>query len=102
MFTFRFVVRLVRPTSPLDVYPYYIFAHARTPAYACKRVHVYNNVLRINPLTKMLLYVKNLLKSKLFIRKIWLFRKIVVLLHSLLRNALSLSDIRKSSLKDFT
>ena len=92
MFTFRFVVRLVRSTSPLDVHPYYICAHARTPAHASEHVYVYYNVLRINPLTKMLLFVKILLKSKLFIRKIWLFRKIVVLLHSLLRNALSLSN----------
>ena len=34
--------------------------------------------------------------------KVWLFGLSVVLLHSLLRNTLSLSNKRKSSLKDFT
>ena len=92
MFTFRFIVRLFRLTSPLDVYPYYICAHARTPAHASVRVHVYYKVQRIILLTETLLIVKILLKYYFFARKIWLFLKIVVLLHSLLRNALSLSN----------
>ena len=54
MFTFRFIVRLFRLTSPLDVYPYYICAHARTLAHASVRVHVYNNVLCLNPHIKTL------------------------------------------------
>ena len=43
-----------------------------------------------------------LLFLKLFSRKIWWNGKLLVLLHSLLRNTLSLSNKGKSSLKDFT
>ena len=50
----------------------------------------------------MFITVKCLAKMKLFCEKIWWNEKLLVLLHSLLRNTVSLSNKRKSSLKDFT
>ena len=50
----------------------------------------------------MFITVKCLTKMKLFCEKIWWNGNLLVLLHSLLRNTLSLSNKRKSSLKDFT
>ena len=64
--------------------------------------YVYNKVKRKIFVIQVFIYVKSRRKTKLFFRNIWQFRKIVVLLHSLLRNTVSLSDKRKSSLKDFT
>ena len=64
--------------------------------------YVYNKVNRKIFVIQVFISVKSRRKTKLFFRNIWQFRKIVVLLHSLLRNTVSLSDKRKSSLKDFT
>ena len=55
-------------------------------------VHVYYNVLCISLLTEIVSTVKILLISKLFCGNIWWVRKMFVLLHSLLRNTLSLSN----------
>ena len=40
----------------------------------------------------MFITVKYLAKKQLFCENVWLFRKMLVLLHSLLRNTLSLSN----------
>ncbi len=64
-------------------------------------VQVYNKVLCLLFLTKTPLTVKILLISKLFSGKIWWNRKLLVLLHSLLRNALSLSNIKKEFFERF-
>ena len=53
-------------------------------------MHVYNNEPGVLIALKSLLTVKILLISKLFIGKIWRFGEMFVLLHSLLRNTLSL------------
>ena len=50
----------------------------------------------------MFITVKYSAKKQLFCEKIWWNEKKLVLLHSLLRNTVSLSNKRKSSLKDFT
>ena len=69
-----------------------LFMYAQERVYALvythirKCVHIYYNVWSIILLTLCGLFVKILLKSKLFLRNTLLFRKIVVLLHSLLRN----------------
>ena len=52
-------------------------------------------------LTEMPLSVKILLISKLFRENIWWVRKMFVLLHSLLRNTLSLSNIKKEFFERF-
>ena len=52
-------------------------------------------------LTEMLLSVKILLISKLFRENIWWVRKMFVLLHSLLRNTLSLSNMKKEFFERF-
>ena len=72
---------------------------ARTHAHC---LHVYNKVKYQEKYDKYRKSVKILLISNLFLGNIWWFRKMFVLLHSLLRNTISLSNKRKSSLKDFT
>ena len=72
---------------------------ARTHAHC---LHVYNKVKYQEKYDKYRKSVKIVLIFKLFLGNIWWFRKMFVLLHSLLRNTISLSNKRKSSLKDFT
>ena len=48
--------------------------------------YVYNKVNRKIFVIQVFISVKSRRKTKLFFRNIWQFRKIVVLLHSLLRN----------------
>ena len=72
---------------------------ARTHAHC---LHVYNKVKYQEKYDTYRKSVKILLISNLFLGNIWWFRKMFVLLHSLLRNTISLSNKRKSSLKDFT
>ena len=59
---------------------------ARTPAHC---LHVYNKVKYLEKYDKYRKSVKILLISKLFLGNIWWFRKMFVLLHSLLRNTIS-------------
>ena len=59
---------------------------ARTPAHC---LHVYNKVKYQKKYDKHSESVKILLISKLFLGNIWWFRKMFVLLHSLLRNTIS-------------
>ena len=49
----------------------------------------------------MFIIVKYLAKIKLFSRNIWLFRKLFVLLHSLLRNQALLKAIKKEFFERF-
>ena len=62
------------------------------PTRRYERVYVYNKVFGIKISAKQDESVKILLISKLFPENVWQFRKMFVLLHSLLRNTLSLSD----------
>ena len=63
--------------------------------------YVYYNVQSSRLLTEMPLSVKMLLISKLFRENIWWVRKMFVPLHSLLRNTLSLSNIKKEFFERF-
>ena len=72
---------------------------ARTHAHC---LHVYNKVKYQKKYEKYSRSVKILLIYKVFLGNIWWFRKMFVLLHSLLRNKISISYKRKSSLKYFT
>ena len=62
------------------------------PTRRYERVYVYNKVFGIKISAKQDENVKILLISKLFLKNVWWFRKMFVLLHSLLRNTVSLSD----------
>ena len=62
---------------------------ARTYAHC---LHVYNKVKYQEKYDKYRKSVKILLISKLFLGNIWWFRKMFVLLHSLLRNTISQGD----------
>ena len=73
-------------------YPLNICAQAHPYVLTPVCAHIYNNVLCAEVATIVFLIVKILLKSKLFPRNILLFGKQLVLLHSLLRNTLSLSE----------
>ena len=57
--------------------------------------YVYNKVKRKIFVIQVFIYVKSRRKTKLFFRNIWQFRKIVVLLHSLLRNQALLKAIKE-------
>ena len=78
-----------------------LFMYAQERVYALvythirKCVHIYYNVWSIILLTLCGLFVKILLKYKVFLGKVWLFRKFVVLLHSLLRNQAFLKAIKE-------
>ncbi len=71
---------------------------ARTHAHC---LHVYNKVKYQEKYDKYRKSVKILLISKLFLGNIWWFRKMFVLLHSLLRNTVSLSNIKKEFFERF-
>ena len=57
--------------------------------------YVYNKVNRKIFVIQVFISVKSRRKTKLFFRNIWQFRKIVVLLHSLLRNQALLKAIKE-------
>ena len=57
--------------------------------------YVYNKVKRKIFVIQVFISVKSRRKTKLFFRNIWQFRKIVVLLHSLLRNQALLKAIKE-------
>ena len=71
---------------------------ARTHAHC---LHVYNKVKYQEKYDKYRKSVKIVLISKLFLGNIWWFRKMFVLLHSLLRNTVSLSNIKKEFFERF-
>ena len=98
---------MIRPFSSYSLILVFLIVLLSMRARLCARthahcLHVYNKVKYQEKYDKYRKSVKILLISKLFLGNIWWFRKMFVLLHSLLRNTISLSNKRKSSLKDFT
>ena len=69
---------------------YYLSMRVRLCAHTHAHcLHVYNKVKYLEKYDKYRKSVKILLISKLFLGNIWWFRKMFVLLHSLLRNTIS-------------
>ena len=85
---------MIRPFSSKSLIFVFLIVLLSMRACLCARthahcLHVYNKVKYQEKYDKYRESVKILLISKLFLGNIWRFRKLFVLLHSLLRNTIS-------------